>query len=139
MKKSEKLLIEIDKIRKRFNLCWGKVLCETGAIVLKKPSLFSCYIGLLYQCGRDINSKDVENFLIINTDPPYIDINNSGDEETYNISITKESLMNFCILNEEIKRENLTERIKDLKDKIINNKDLWIEEFKEIAEEFKEM
>ena len=139
MKKSEKLLIEIDKIRKRFNLGWGKLLCETGALVLKKPTLFSCYTGFLYQCGRDLDSQDFEKFITIKSEPPYVDINYSGEGEIYNISMTKECLMNFCFLTEEIKREDLSEKIKVLKEKIIDNKDSWVEEFKEIADEIKEM
>jgi hypothetical protein len=135
----EKLLIELDKIMIMYNRAWGKLLCETGAIVLKTPTLYYCCIGLLYQCARDIICEDKEKYIIFENEYPFIEIEQSNDVDLSCVLITKESINNFGHSAEEIKKGVIVEELRKMNEKITKQKANWFQEFKERAEGLKEM
>ena len=47
MRKCEDILFEVEEIRKEVTNTWGKLLCQSGAIVLKKPSVLSRHQEML--------------------------------------------------------------------------------------------
>ena len=53
MAKSETTLKEIEEVRFIFSKSFGKLIFESGSIVLQKPELSSSIFGLYYQTARD--------------------------------------------------------------------------------------
>ncbi len=138
-KRCENLLIELEKIKIKYNRAWGKLLCETGAIVLKTPTLYSCCIGLLYQCARDMIGDDKEKSIRFENGYPFIEIEHTNDGDLSCVLITKESINNFGLLAEEIKKGEIVEEMKKMNEKIIKQRAHWFQEFKERSEGLKEM
>jgi hypothetical protein len=54
MHKFEELMKTVEATRLKVSKPWGFLLFHSGAIVVKKPTLFSAAWGLLYQVARDL-------------------------------------------------------------------------------------
>lgn len=53
MLKFEKILEEFEEVRYNFSKSFGKMIANSGAIVVRKPDLYSVLIAFLYITARD--------------------------------------------------------------------------------------
>ena len=137
MKDCEKLLEEIEELRASVSEVWGRLLCQTGAVVLSKPSVISCYIGLLFQVSRDI-VPEVDKIVSFKTESPFVEIDT---KENSNLEMTKDCFNNFAsgVAENRDKGIKINKQIEEILAKTSKSNSEWMEQFKEKAGGLSEM
>ena len=142
MRKCEDILFEVEEIRKEVTNTWGKLLCQSGAIVLKKPSVLSCFLGILFQASRDVG-PGVDKIIKFKCESPFVEICTSvgGIGDMSNIESTKDCIVNFAqaIVHLSPKADILKNRLEELFHEISDSISNWLEQFKEKAGGFMNM
>ena len=145
MKICEQILIEVEKIRQEVSDTWGKLLCQSGAIVLKKPSFLSCLIGILFQGSRDIG-LGIDKIIKFKNESPFIEVGTfkfSENEpligDTSNIQSTKDFIVYFAKSVDNLTPNAITLKnsIETALHEISDLTPTWVEDFKEKADNFK--
>ena len=139
MKECEELLKEVEESRKILVDPWGKLLCQSGAVVLKRPGFLSCIFGLLFQAARDVG-KDVDKIINIKLESPFIKIDTTIGELS-NIESTKDCIVNLAKVMEQLAKngEEITKKLDDIFKKIAESSEGWTKAFYEKAGGMMEM
>jgi len=136
MKSAGETIESIEKIRKIVTEPYGKLLCQSGAIVLQKPGLLSCLYGLIYQAARDVGS-DVDAVIKVTTSSPYVDIDAKKGTPT-EVKNTGEAFVELVKSLEPVAKEceELYKKVEELVTKCNDGIMTWTEEFKKLSDDF---
>jgi len=139
MKLCQKTLIQVEEMRKEVCFSWGLLLCQSGAIVLRRPNFLSCYLGLLYQTSRDINIE-FNKIFTFNIKIPLVEII-KPEGDLSDIESTKDCINNFAITAKNLTPlgEKLKHRLENIFNLIARSISTWLENFKEVSGGFKQL
>jgi hypothetical protein len=139
MKTCGETLGSIEHIRSVIAAPFGKLLCQSGAVVLQKPSLYACLVGLLFQASRDIGS-DIDKVIKLKNDSPYIELDPESSKKgsVGDVQATVDCFIELLKVLEPLKTEceTLTKKGEELFDKVNNDMMKWVDEFKAKSEDF---
>jgi len=137
MKNCVGLIDEIEEMRKTISEPYGKLLCQSGAVCLEKPSIFSCLMGLLFQAARDVG-HDIDKIITVTGTSPYIGIDEEAIKKglAHDVQATAECFVDVVKSLEPLEKEcvELAEKMEKLVTQAFEGMGNWTEEFMKKAE-----
>jgi len=134
MQTCAELIVQVEEIREEIAEPWGKLLCQSGAIVLKRPSALSSVMGLLFQAARDCNVS-IDKVVKITAGSPYVTLELPDVKSSDDLVATKDCVVNLgtAIYNLKDKAEKLQTSVTDLFNQVSEGASGWFDAFKEKA------
>jgi len=132
MAQCEEVIKDVEVMRGQVSGPWGKLLCQSGAVVLQKPGVMSCLMGLLFQAARDLG-HGVDKMVTFKKESPFLEITadaKSGPIE--DITSTKDCFVDFVCSLEPLAKESaeLAKKIEEIFTNIMENITKWMGELK---------
>jgi len=128
-----------EDMRKVVAVPYGKLLCQSGAVVLEKPTVFSCLLGLIYQAARDIG-EGIDQVVRVKSSSPYVEINAEAAKKGLagDVQSTADCFVELIKALEPLEKdcEKLFQQGEKLLQQASENDTKWMEEFKGLAGDF---
>jgi WD40 repeat protein len=112
------VLKDVEAIRKRISVRWNEILKDSGAIVIKEPTLRHVFFGAMWKISHDLpTAKNVADLIKLSGDDPYIKFSGPENLITTDVKDLMQSMKDYFMICVALK-DDVEKLVKTVQDKV---------------------